>query len=133
MTMFSKKGIDTVDYTLLQKKGLIKKKEIKESQYKVNSQGMIDLTAQTQNAVNSEIAQTTNSEQSTDPFSFMDNMAQANNSGLTTQSSELNENNTEVNAMKIKMDDLEYKLTQLMDKLSLIESKMNDFERKVVG
>ena len=140
MSMFSKKGIDTVDYSLLQKKGLIKKRAQKELPYRVNSQGMIDLTPRTKEAASSEMAQASSSEQSNSPFSFFDNIAQnassqesTSSSGIVGSTSELGADNAEVNAIKIKMDDLEYKLTQLMDKLALIESKMDNFERKVVN
>jgi hypothetical protein len=135
MGIFNNKGTD-IDYTLLQKKGFIKKKEEPKSPYKVNSQGMIDLT---QGPALSEKPILNNNQNDTQsPFGFLDNLAQIasnNNSSIYPEnnntSNQNNENNGSIIAMKNKVDDLEFKLERLMEKLSLIESKLDGFEKKV--
>lgn len=134
MGILSKKGPDTIDYTYLQKKGLIKKKVEKEPLYKVNSQGMIDLTSNS-NSIKpvSEpvVTQTeTSPTMAQNPFGFLDNLASASANNTSLESSKPLDN-PDFGAMKIKIDDLEYKLDRLVEKLSLIESKLGSFESKV--
>lgn len=135
--MFDKKGVETIDYTYLQKKGMIKKKPEKELPYKINSSGMIDLTDKTAQMAQSEASSSTNQTgtETSSQFSFLDNLAgstsSASNNSFT--SNENSEPSAEVSAMKIKIDDLEFKLSQLIDKLSLVEDKLANFEKKVVG
>lgn len=139
MGILSKRGVETVDYTLLQKKGFIKKPEDKKMPYKVNSKGEVDFTSLTNGAqINNNSSSLTGTE-AANPFNFLDNLAQsasnttnsnANNNFLTS-SSALSSDNAEMNAFKIKMDDFEFKISQLVDKLTLIESKLDNFEKKV--
>ena len=121
-----KSGVETIDYTLLQKKGFIRKPDEKKSGLKVDSHGMIDLTS---SAISEPVSQTTTGTQN--PFGFLDSLAQSstpqNSSNISSSDS------AEMSTLKIKIDDLEYKLSQLVDKLSLIESKLGSFESKVLG
>ena len=139
MGLLSKRGIDVIDYTLLQKKGLMKKAPEVKKDYSVNSQGFVDLTSGNQNISNlaENASSSVNTNQSSDLFGFLDNIAQSSasqqNSNLDIQTSNQNINNGEVNSLKIKIDDLEYKLTNLIDKLGLIESKLQNFESKFIG
>lgn len=138
MGLFEKKGIDTIDYTLLQKKGFIKKKVEKEEPYKVNSDGIIELTADnlTSNLTSNSETPASSEVQKTDnvsPFSFLDNIAQASTNS-NVQSNNISNNNTnsdEISSVKVKVDDLEYKLERLLEKLAMIESKLDNFEKKV--
>jgi len=128
-----KKGVDMIDYTFLQKKGMIKKEKDKKSSFKVNSQGLIDLTSATSEQVNAA-----NTSENSNPFSFLDNLAQgsgegSSSNGLLNSSSEQGVDNVEVSSLKIKIDDLEYKISTLVDKLSMIESKLENFEKRVLS
>lgn len=128
MGFMRKSGIETIDYTLLQKKGFIKKPEENKSGLKVDSQGMLDLTSNA-NSQSGTPAQMNN--ESINPFGFLDSLAQSSSSsGLGNISSN---DNAEISTLKIKIDDLEFKLAQLIDKLSIIESKLGNFESRVLG
>lgn len=139
MALIKRRGLDTIDYTLLQKKGFIKKPAEKKSLFNVNSSGIVDFTsvAKENNALSSSQA-TVQSEPSS-PLSFFDSFSQnagtIANSGseISTATNFLNQSDSEVNFLKIKIDDLEYKLAQLVDKLSLIECKLGNFESKISG
>ena len=138
MGIINRKGVETIDYTLLQKKCFIKQREVDNHGLKVDSKGMLDFTSFSQPVKNENVIQIS-SENSISPFSFLDNAVQTSSSNsplsdsfspqsLTATNSD---NGSEINAVKIKIDDLEFKLTQLVDKLLLIESKLDNFERKV--
>ena len=140
MGILSRKGVSVVDYTLLQKKGLIKKQKETKKEYTVNSQGFVDLTTgskgmQGQDSTLSNAAvQASQNDSTQSPFSFFDNIAQTSTSTdpcmLSTQANtEISD--SEINAVKIKIDDLEFKLSNLVDKLTTIETKLADFEKRV--
>ena len=118
-----KKG-DVIDYTLLQKKGLLPKAKEVKSPYKVQAGNIVDLTP---NAEVQQTAPSTSDFASSNPFGFMDMSAVAS----SAQSTSTNADNSNLSAMQIKIEDLEYKLERFLEKLSLIESKLSDFERKV--
>lgn len=121
MKLFDKKGRD-IDYTLLQKRGLLKVPKIPERNEKITSDGTLDLTAATNvlptNASSSENV-------SNDLFGFLDN------SLSVPSSSESSLHTPDLHALQLKLDDLEYKLDRFVEKILKIESKLEDFERKV--
>ena len=127
MGLIKKRGVETIDYTLLQKRGFIKKPEEKKNAFKVDSSGMIDLTG---NAAISTDNNQANANINSNPFGFLDSLAQG--SSNVSASPSLNNDNPEISALKIKIDDLEYKLSQLIEKLSKVESKLGNFENKVL-
>ncbi len=136
MGLLGKKGVETIDYTLLQKKGFIKKTERVKPGFKVDSAGMIDLTSTANNSIPPVSTDNSNS----NPFGFLDSLAQSSSSTSDNLSSSgypstsnIQSDGVEMNALKIKIDDLEYKLSQLLEKLSLVESKMGKFEEKIIG
>ena len=124
MGILGKKGVETIDYTLLQKKGFIKKKEEQKTPYSVDSQGMVDLTG------NAAKTDSMSADSSSSPFGFLDSLAGASSSNSSASHFDSN-GGVEINAIRIKIDDLEYKLSNLLEKLALIESKLDNFERKV--
>ncbi len=112
MGLFRKKGdMDFLDYTLLQKKGLLK--------VPAKQTDMLDLTMR---GVSSPATSATN------PFGFLDSMAGAANS-LSVASG--TGGAPEFSSLKLKLEDVEYKLERLVDRLALIESKLEAFEGKV--
>ncbi|MEK6850622.1 MAG: hypothetical protein AABX85_03535 [Nanoarchaeota archaeon] len=142
MGILNKRGVETVDYTLLQKKGFIKKPEKRKMPYKVNSSGEIDFTSMANGAIMGDAVSSVNNTGASNPFNFLDNLAQSasntfnssnsnTNDNFLTSSSALSSDSAEMNAFKIKLDDFEFKISQLVDKLTLIESKLENFEKKV--
>ena len=127
MGIIHKKGVETIDYTLLQKKGFIKKGVKKELPFKVDSRGMIDLTPKIADEANNVIA---NAGNNGGPFNFLDSLAGLGGS-QSVQQPVAQENNSDFNTIKVKIDDLEYKLERLVEKILVVESKLENFERKV--
>ena len=117
--VFKKRGIETYDYTLLQKKGFIEKpKEIVKSQ--VNSRGYFDFSK-------SE-SQSNSQSQESNPLSFFDNFSAAQN-----QTPEPQQNTSLANPeVAVKLENLEYQLERLSEKLAQIEEKLARFEEKVL-
>jgi hypothetical protein len=140
MGIWESKGAD-IDYTLLQKKGIIKKKTEKELPYKINSKGEIDLTQPTADFKPlSEASMSNSSISNENPFNFLDNLAKSSSDSASQNdfvsdpfsgTAPTKDKGEEITAMKIKVEDLEYKLERLIDKLSMIESKLDGFEKKV--
>jgi len=136
MGILRKRGPDTLDYTLLQKKGFIKKPAEKKMPFKIDQKGMVDFTSSNQDVFSGNFANSETNAEKPSPFNFLDDLARSSinssaGNDFSTSNSALSLNSVEMNALKIKIDDLEYKLSQLIEKLSLIESKMNGFEDKV--
>jgi hypothetical protein len=115
-----------IDYTYLQKRGIIKKKEEKKLPYKITKDGMVDLTSHVSEAVSSEFKDSSYSQQQTgmasNPFGFLDSVSQSQGSASASPSSGEN-SSAELNALKIKIDDLEYKLQRLIERLEQLESR----------
>lgn len=111
MSIFKKKeGIDVLDLTLLQKRGILKVPEIKED--------FIDLT-KSQNTSNE-----TASSSAASPFSFLDSLAQSNS---TSSTSNITSNNSaEVSNLRVQIDNLEFKIERLLERLDKIESKLGN-------
>lgn len=125
MGLLGKKSNEVIDYTMLQKLGLLKKEEIKQDviDFTSNSSGNIA----NQNSVSAPAG-------SGDPFSFMDNLAAVGTSNSVNNPLN-NANNSDfsgdINSIKIKIDDLDYKLNIFNEQLERVESKLLDFERKI--
>ncbi len=125
MGILGKKEPD-IDYTLLQKKGILKKAEEKKLPFKFDKSGMVDLTQVNANASVNNNDITTSLSASGDIFGALDNLANAN-----SQANPLPANLNDINSIKVKIDDLEYKLDRFMEKIQVIESKLKNFERKI--
>lgn len=137
MAWLRKKGLDTIDYTLLAKRGLIKKPEEKPLSFKVDSRGMVDLTqVKDERRMGDSNSTSSNSDGNiANPFNFLDNLGNSSSSSslspdFLAPNPRTNESDAEISSLKIKIDDLEYKLAQLVDKLIMIESKLSNFENK---
>ncbi len=153
-------GGDLLDYTYLQKRGLIKKSP-QEKQEKVvrTKDGFVDLSSMNLEKKEPVVNKT---ETPSNPFgslfdsavSTLNNSAPVSSESLSSQpsglgsffdtavplsnsssnnshSNDIGISSSDINAMKIKVEDLEYKLSNLLDKLSLVESKLESFEKKV--
>lgn len=121
MGLFRKESGDIVDFTILQKRGIIKKVEPKENQIKIdNKTGFIDLTPPAPSILPSPVSIDSSP---SDIFGFLDSKTQepSSVSNLTDPPQ-----NKEVEHLKVKIDDLEYKIERLLEKISLLENKMVD-------
>ena len=138
MGLFRKKGPEIIDYTLLEKRGFIKKSKEKKLPFKINSGGCIELAEGGRISKSEETATNNINKENQNPFNFLDNIARASSDSTTFVNNDvvgMNDSNSnlpsEFNSMKVKMDDLEYKLETFIEKLNLIEEKIANFERKV--
>ncbi len=110
MGLFKKRG-EFIDYTLLQKRGLLKVSEMKQSESVKSSNGFLDFTQTANSSAN------TSSAPADSPFSFLDNAAQASAGNGTSH--------PDLNALKLKIEDIEYKIERLLERLSGIEYKID--------
>ncbi|MBM3232914.1 hypothetical protein FJZ18_01975 [Candidatus Pacearchaeota archaeon] len=119
MGLFRKESGDIIDFTMLQKRGLLKKEEVPSSNVHIdNRTGFIDLTPP---IPSSQSPVTTNDNQPQDLFGFLESK-----SGDTSSSS-LPEppQSKEFEHLKVKIDDLEYKIDRLLEKIAFLESKVS--------
>ncbi|MEK6855054.1 MAG: hypothetical protein AABX73_02420 [Nanoarchaeota archaeon] len=121
MGVFRKREI--VDYTLLQKKGFIKKEEDKNLGKVKYSGGYVDFS-------NSESVQSSSNMPSNEAgvSSFFDNLDKADNA---LGENILTKDNSDMDNLKVKLEDFEYKLELFIGRLEQIESKVRNFEEKV--
>jgi len=136
MILGKKRGVD-IDFTLLQKKGLIKKQLEKKSQWKVNKSGFIELAPSPGEMINPS---------NTSNLGFLENMVNKQNisaaasdtnplRGFFDNSSGLNplspptlddSQKSDFNTLKVKLDDLEYKLERLLERIDKLEVDKNN-------
>ena len=112
MGLFKKKGIDVLDLTLLQKRGILKVPEEKD----------LDLTRPFAQS-SSSLAQ--NSTESS-AFGFLDNLASNSSASNSAPSFNNSDSNLEVQGLKNKLEDFEYKLERLLERLDSIETKLRN-------
>ena len=116
MGLFSKKG-DYIDYSLLQKRGLLKVSPKKENDF-------LDLTRQQAEKVFSNNS-ASNASGSNPLASFFDDSSSASNSLSSSSSSGIttygNESPADLSSLKIKIEDIEYKLERLIERLNRLE------------
>ena len=122
--MFGKGKNDVIDFTALQKRGLIKKEEPKKSELQITKDGYINLSQnKEQEIISNEISPQNN------PFDMLNSLAAAGNSAesenpfQTSQSAQQN-SSIDFQHLSVKLDDLEYKLERLIDKIAEIEAKI---------
>jgi hypothetical protein len=143
-----------IDYTALEKRGIIKKKEVKKMAAPVSKDGFIDFSAMGQDKINqivnsqqqspslmssmpslissaiqspqSPVSSTSNSSPTPGFTSFWDQLpGQTSEQTQSSISTPLAvTDNLDVLTLKVKIDDLEYKLARLTEKLDLISSKL---------
>lgn len=133
-------GPDLVDYTMLQKKGFIKKKVEKKLPYKLDKSGALDLTQPTMDAAAASFDLTptpapatpaSSSEEGGGSMGFLSTLAGAGPS--TASASDSAEVTKELGALKIKIEDVEFKFERLIDKITQLESKLEHVERKLIS
>jgi hypothetical protein len=130
--------VDLIDYTYLQKRGLIKKEEIKPEGIKITNDGFIDLNNSTENdssysssggdllsSLAGASGNTNNVGETAGVLSLFDNV-----SSNTSSSSVNTDSSLEVQGLKLKIDDLEYKINSLLEKIEQVSFKLLEFEKK---
>jgi hypothetical protein len=135
MGMFGKRGAD-IDFTEMQRRGLIKKQPIQESDnVKVNSQGFVEFGQNTNNSISNSLPSTAN--ESASPFGFFDTFA--SNAGATATSTDITPVVSQASTapdfanLGFQVENLDYKLGVLAERLEKIESKLIEFENKTQG
>ena len=125
MTLFKKKGVEIVDLTELQKKGILERSLARQRRDEMRganeNEGFVDLSKFGTGAKSFD-----NSGGVASPLGFLDSLASANNSsgGVAENPHELGSfKDAEVNQLKIKIEDLEYKLERVLERLSELEKK----------
>ncbi|HIG51833.1 TPA: hypothetical protein EYQ19_00145 [Candidatus Pacearchaeota archaeon] len=105
-----KNSVDVIDFTNLQKRGIIKKKE-------ENSE--IDFSKPSVQRPSS----------STNDFGFLSSLAGANSTGNPQESANnFSNKKNELNEIKIKMEDNEFKLNNLVEKVNELEAKLRELK-----
>ena len=111
MGLFRKESNDIVDFTLLQKRGILKKETTTNRPLTANpSANFIDVTSS---------SSPTSSTHAPDLLGFLD----ANASQPSLSPSPPLEH-SELQPLKVKIDDLEFKLERLLEKISEVENKL---------
>jgi len=119
-------GDDYVDYTLLQKKGILKLKEEKLKSSLRNEGGFVDLTP-FRNEVTNEPADSSNTTTNTNNFGFLSDMASVGSSSSSV-SSDNSINDSDLSALKIKIDNMEYKIDRFIERIDKLEEKLTKAE-----
>ena len=128
-----KRGAD-IDFTEMQRRGLVKKQAVPESEnVKVNSQGFVEF-GQNANSMPSPISMPSmSSEPAATPFGFLDSFAA--NAGTTQTTTDITPSvqalpSTDFANLGFQVENLDYKLGVLTERLGKIESKLIEFENK---
>ena len=128
MVTFKKSSVDVLDFTKLQKKGLLKVPERKaEQRVRVNSQGYIDLGISNLSNTTSPVQENTQSYSGSEGGSgasalgFLDSLASASSPSDSSVYSGSGDSSLDIQGLKNKIEDLEYKLRVLEDKIAKIE------------
>lgn len=124
--MIRRRGLDTIDFTLLQKKGLLKTKESSSKseildlrQNKTNFNSLADSNENISNNLN---------DQSSNPLAsfFGENSSTDIFSSLTPSTSFSESENLELKDLKARYETLEYKFDRLTEKIDFLEEKLKD-------
>lgn len=121
MSFFKKDGADVIDFTLLQKKGLLRESDVDNS----SGNEVLDLT---KISTNSGISNGATSDVG-NPFDMLSSLASASSStGPTYPSSNSypNSDNSDMQNLRVKLDDLEYKFERLMEKIGKLEDELRE-------
>lgn len=121
MGLFKEKSEDYIDYTILQKKGII---NAEETEGRILNLGAS--TGASVHAVHSPLGNTSSFE--TNPFGFLDSAAASSSSsgegGSYYGSTDTKPVHPEINSLKIRIEDLEYKIERLLEKIAKVEEKI---------
>ncbi len=135
-------GADLLDYTMLQKKGFIKKSKERQLPYKLDKSGALDLTQPTMAAAAASFDLTPTpaatpaggASEEGSSLGFLGSLAGAGSSESSQQSAGANEEVSKaLGALKIKVEDVEFKFERLLDKIAQLESKLEHVERKIIS
>lgn len=119
-----KEGIDILDLTLLQKKGILKIKPETTEQSPSSQGNFIDFTGFPSPEPGSPAPPSLPpSSSDSSPFGLLDSLSNNSSQSTNVYSQPNNsQSNSDLNTLKIKIEDLEYKLERLIEKLNKIES-----------
>ena len=130
MGLFRRRGVDVVDLTQLQKKGILKSRQ--ETQ---GIKDVIDFSSYSKSRTSVSNNQSTGES----PLGFLSNLANASKNPLNIENSidygdKLKEARkaklAEFNSMKVKLDDFEFVVRDLRSRLEKMEDKIRELERK---
>jgi len=116
MGWFKKRGVDVIDLTDMEKKGLLQR------QRGANDGDVVDLVPSGSSNISSKGG-------GVPTLGFLDNLAGASSSGESSSVGESLRNARgsalgQVNQLKIKLEDMEYKMEKLVERLSELESRI---------
>lgn len=117
-------GFD-IDFTELQKRGIIKKKIEEKIEGKVNysKDGFVDLTAPLNDNIAKEVSQSAG--EGGGMFGFLENPQIKENGEQDSETIEkTGESNEEVSNIKVQIENIEYKLENLIERLGKLEDKL---------
>ncbi len=124
------KDNEVYDYTLLQKKGFLKKGEEKKPLGRITRDGYVELSSPEESVVSRP-----SSENPLGLFdTFTPNATASEGSALANFDSVLPSSvpqGLEAKDLAVKIEDFEYKLNRISDKLAEIEEKLSRFEERV--
>jgi len=126
MGFFKEKGGDVIDFTRLQKRGILQR-AMESSANNQNDGEVIDLGAA--NQTNTGAGESTGNAFS-NLFGALDNPSSSTNSLTDTasNSNSLGASETAFNDMKVKLENTEYKLERALERLAQIEEKLANFK-----
>jgi len=143
MALFGKKRVDVIDFTRLQKQGILKRVE-ESSAAESSGSDVVDLSS-------SSLSSTDSSGTSSNPlagfFNNVDSPSTPASSAFSSESAVSNSENSygsytdklktarasklaEFNSMKIKLEDAEYKLGKALERIEKLEEKFFELERR---
>ena len=131
-----KRGAD-IDFTEMQRRGLIRKQALPESDnVKVNAQGFVEF-GQNPNSMSSSANSQSPATDRSSPFGFLDTFA--SNAGATQTTTDITPvvshtaSSPDFANLGFQVENLDYKLGVLTERLGKIESKLLEFENKTSG
>lgn len=117
MSLFKKNSsLDVVDFTALQKRGILDK-AIKEEQ--IDNEQSIKILQPAAAPSQSTFQTNPQASQGSDMFSAMDSLAGSQSSSSNNLS------DSDLSSLKLKVEDLEFKLERLLEKLETLENSIN--------
>lgn len=121
-------GDDYVNYTLLQKKGILKLKEEKLKSSLRNEGGFIDLTPFRNEVASEQATPQTSAPVNTSNFGFLSDMASIGSSNTPSESAVESTNASEsgLSELRIKIDNMEYKIDRFLERIDKLEESLKN-------
>lgn len=122
MSLFKKNrdAVEIIDFTALQKRGILEKVAAKEKKAEGNSPPSLPFPISSPSPPSPSPSLLSNQGESI--FGALDSLASISSNQANTQAN--NSSEQETSSLKIKIEDLEYRLERLLERLSFIESKI---------